>query len=492
MSYEIELPNYVLLELQKDEHFFTKISTTIDNILNNSKEKLGKNKNSVILDNETTCYLIYKNDFTITVYVKEKSDIDTNLFASEIHALDNGSKIYSNKILSFCFKENPTEVRTLEFIKQSYTTDILEVISQSIYNTMGLTATHIGLTFTTYQVGELLSFSSFLEKKFQVPNLLTKEQISKYIKNSLNNNKNPLLPIEAETIILLNFLNNHSKKYSIDNQYTFNDLDNHLYHYKNGFFLTDQNFDFFVIPQGEKDKAGDYQNFVVYSGSDYKKLSKEDLRKAINNNSFDYFDDITLEIKNGKIVYYYPSDIYSFFFNFKHTAHHFSENENTPIIYPVDILSFDYQKNYFYSEYGMSKMDFLTKALLVLGSGFTYDSEQGTFYSPNIPYLTNIKKEISKTIDNEQNKKATLNFLSAFYTAHLKNVTYLNEEWFSALSEVKDVLYNYKLTTKRITESDIVKLDNSIEDVDALIEKLNNKANKNNTTNNSILKKSNK
>lgn len=486
MSYEIELPNYVLFGLQKDKSFFINLSREINNIFNTFENKLGNNKNIIVLknDNQNESYLIHKEEFVFTIYKKDNDFNQKDLFSNEIKSLNNSENIYISKIISFCFQENPEELKQLEFIHKSYAhfkEEDLKIFDKMVANSvelMGLKAINIGITNLTYRVDSLINFCEFIENNFNISSFITKEQISKYIINSLTDNKNPLLKIQDEMLVLLNYLNKRSKNYSNSKKYTYNDLDNHLYAYKNGFFLIDQNFSFYIIPHGKTDTTNNYHDFQVYAGAQHKRLSEKELKKAIKDNSFDYFYDITIEVKDGKIVYFNPSDIYNFYFNLKYTAHHIEEYENKPITYPIDISSFEYQKDYFYSEYNTTKIEFLSKALLVLGSGFTYDSNKGVFYCPTISYLPNLRKEKPIT---DLNTKINFNSVMAFNSSHLKKIKYLNEDWFLSLVELKENLNTYKITNKRITENEFVKLEMAIVDVENLIKKL--QKNKLNTKN---------
>ena len=49
------------------------------------------------------------------------------------------------------------------------------------------------------------------------------------------------------------------------------------------------------------------------------------------------------------------------------------------INYPVDITSYEYQKNYYHHCYGLNEFEFIAQAMMTLGGGFDYDRNKGAF-----------------------------------------------------------------------------------------------------------------
>ena len=115
------------------------------------------------------------------------------------------------------------------------------------------------------------------------------------------------------------------------------------------------------------------------------------------------------------------------------------------INYPVDITSYEYQKNYYHHCYGLNEFEFIAQAMMTLGGGFNYDKKKGAFINDRAKYIENLKEAPST---REQPVK---NFNYLYPT----DITYLNKDWLDAIKYAVDVLKNDRPIPMVFTKTDV-------------------------------------
>ena len=98
--------------------------------------------------------------------------------------------------------------------------------------------------------------------------------------------------------------------------------------------------------------------------------------------------------------------------------------------YPVDVYSYEYQKNYYYTKYGVDEFNFLAQAFLTSSGGFDYDKEKGALIDDSVIYLENIEVEDQ----SKQMKQTSFNYCCP------KKISHLNEDWLKGLKYMVSVL----------------------------------------------------
>ncbi len=107
--------------------------------------------------------------------------------------------------------------------------------------------------------------------------------------------------------------------------------------------------------------------------------------------------------------------------------------------FDVDIRSYAYLRDYYYTEYGYDEFQFLTQTFLTLGGGFDYDEDKGIFYDSDVSYLTDLKQDPNK----RDGVKTSFNYC---YPKEDLDYTNLSDEWLDGLIYMVHVLKTDKPT----------------------------------------------
>lgn len=215
-------------------------------------------------------------------------------------------------------------------------------------------------------------------------------------------------------------------KFTSKNPFEFNDGDNNVFLHKNHLIITDQNCGFYF-------EIKDKENISVYFlDKEYKSTIKEINRmsKSISNGTIDKIKDIVWEIKDGKTVFFNPVFMHVLDLDFKYSLIAMQDHGLGNIDYEKDVTSYQYQKDYYYTTFGLTEFQFLVQTFLTLGGGFEYDKEAGKFVDKGVKYLPNLKKE------KERQTKPYTEF-SYCYPTEFSN---LNKDWHNGLKYLIEVL----------------------------------------------------
>lgn len=212
-----------------------------------------------------------------------------------------------------------------------------------------------------------------------------------------------------------------NKHTSAKKAFEFNDLDNHVWTQKGDLILTNQNIGFYF-------KTKDDNNFIVYFLDEDKDPSKID--KKLKEGTIKELKDVALKVENGQIVNLNYSLMYCFELDMEFSVKAMKEEGIFKTEYPVDITSYQYQKDYYAHRYGISEFEFVAQAMMTLGGGFEYDKEKGTFIDDGVKYIPNLPK----AKDTRDKKFKGFNYL------YPKKISYLNEDWLNGLKYAVEVL----------------------------------------------------
>lgn len=210
-----------------------------------------------------------------------------------------------------------------------------------------------------------------------------------------------------------------------ENRFEFNDLDNHVWIQDGNLFLDDQNCTFYF-------EGNDDNNFTVYFlHTEYSSVEDEmaKLNNHLNNKKDVFFEHTVLVVKDGKVIYASDSSLmYVFKLDIRYSVEAMRNKGLEEVKYDKDIYSYEYQRDYFYTQYGMNELSFLMHTFLTLGGGADYNSEKGCFEYSDIGYLETLRKEENSRINKKPSHKIVYQpeFIS------IEKVEKLNKDWFDA------------------------------------------------------------
>lgn len=217
--------------------------------------------------------------------------------------------------------------------------------------------------------------------------------------------------------------NKHTSK---SKAFEFNDLDNHVWVKQEKLIVTSQNVGFYFYIK-------DDDNFTVYMlEKEYKSVDKEIKRidNAVENKTINDLTDVVLKVENGKITNLNYSLMYCFELDMEYSVKAMKERGIYKVEYPVDLTSYQYQKDYYQHKYGYSEFEFVAQAMMTLGGGFDYDKEKGIFVDDGVKYIPNLPK----APDTRQEKFEDFNYL------YPKKISHLNSDWLDGLKYTVEVL----------------------------------------------------
>lgn len=223
-----------------------------------------------------------------------------------------------------------------------------------------------------------------------------------------------------------------NKYNSYEQSFKFNDLDNHVWLKDNKLVVTSQNVGFYFHIKDEN-------NFIIDKlQKEYQCVEKEieridkELEEGIINN----VKDVVLKIENGQITQLNFSLMYCFELDMEFSVKAMKEEGIFKIDYPVDITSYQYQKDYYAHIFGFTEFEFLTSAMMTLGGGFDYDKKEGKFIYSGIKYISNLPE----APDTRNKTFKNFNYL------YLNKISYLNADWLDGLKYVVEVFKKDKPT----------------------------------------------
>lgn len=217
------------------------------------------------------------------------------------------------------------------------------------------------------------------------------------------------------------------EKFTREQPFTFNDLDNHVWMEDDVLVLDDQGCTLFFV--------GDKDNFTVYYlETIHIEESKEEARfkAALKNNSVDFFKHAILVVKDGEVEYAdggLPMNV--FLSDIESSSYVMVEEGLGSPDYKTDITDYDYQRKYFFTKYKTKENDFIFHTFLLIGEGQSYNQETGNICYRDVSYIEDLETE--KGIDNKFDDKVYTLSGAKFM---LDKITYLNTEWLNAFEKL--------------------------------------------------------
>lgn len=443
--------NYIAEALNKNEEFIAEINKATTKMFNDvACEELFKNKKREIKayrdDENAVIYIFDKKDNKIEVLVEEihsfnkekgikdiiywdlfeKGDKNSELYKPKVIVCDLDRKAINKEITEEVFENQMLSGKSEEESKslKDFISSIKKVFGEKYLNNneflnaflkSGVECTSDVATIQTYC--QLLSDKGFMrniEPAFFKG--LTVEAFKDY------------QPKLADWIIGMNSMSKsceENKFTSYEKAYEFNDADNHVWTKNGKLVITSQNLGFYFHIQ-------DNDNFKIYAlFKEYEDVDKEIARveKAIASNTVNELKDVFMEVKDGQITALNDAYMYCFELDMRYSVKSMKEDDVLKVEYPVDLTSYEYQRDYYHHRFGLSEFEFIAQAMMTLGGGFEYDKEKGIFIDDDIPYIPNLPKAPNtRDVKIEQ-----FNYLSP------KSISYLNKDWLEAIKFAVEV-----------------------------------------------------
>lgn len=247
----------------------------------------------------------------------------------------------------------------------------------------------------------------------------------------------------------INYIKNTiiSNKLFHKNRFEWNDLDNHIWKYKNYIMMDDQNITTFL-------DIKDFDNIKVYFSPEgncynYSNCNKYDDKKILG-----------LEIKDGHVVFAQPIYMYIFDIDLQYGVSALEE-EYGRITTSVDLTSVEYIKNYMYTEYNYDRFYLLFYIFCINGTSFDYDCETGLFTTNSIKNI-----EVDKMSNDDIILSNNYEIGYRILDFKLRNITYLSDDWKEELNWFVNMLIinKNKLTVdEQYNEEEINKFINALE-----------------------------
>jgi len=443
--------NPVRNALRNETQYLENIFNATEKFFNESKDlellwdKKGRQLKAYRDDKNKLIYLIDKNGKNLTIYSDEIHDFNKKEPTKAIIYFDimteNGRKlkdIYKHKILEFGEQKGPIreDIDLKETLKQVFA-DKAEEMFKSFKFLFGDNfiknaefLEYVGLTQKidcTSDISSINKYSKLLNKL----QYMEKEYPIDFFEN-LNAESHKEILVKIPGLVtnikfLIKMCEEHNFK-TRKNAFEFNDADNYVWLEKGKLTVTSQNVGFYF-------DIYDDNNFTVYFlNKEYNSVTKEinRINKAIKEGTLDKLGDIVLQITNGKLTAFNQSYMYCFELDVDYSAKAMEENGLGQQEFPVDITSYQYQKDYYCHRFGITEFEFLAQAFLTLGGGADYNKEKGEFVFSDIKYVPNLPEA-----PNTRNEKTT-----KFNYCAPKKVSYLNSEWLEGLKYMVEVLKN--------------------------------------------------
>lgn len=442
----MQVKNYVEASLKKNYAFVKQIQggslsfyDSIAKIYKKTEEQEIK-----ILRKQTQLYVLVKDSKNLSIYCKDipdfSKDEETSALLRYSNVLEGKAEIYLPQVLSISLKvfepKTNEQMRDILSEKLQHCTTIevvsnLNELTQASLMLNGQGDSDYSLFNMLYNTSIKFSSSAQMLRDYvDVLNeqkcLATNYDEAFYLSLSTPylSTVNKLIVDKQRKIELFNAVCD-KEGLTLKTPLVWCDSDNALFSTQNGFLLKDQNCGFYV----KSEKNGDFCVYFLdleYSGVD-KEL--EVLQQKINNNKIDKVKHLVWSVKDKKSLY--ANADYMYIFNLLlSSATQLLTKKGYEVQYPVDIKSYEYQKNYYFSKYNLDELDFLALVFVTLGSGFEYNKKEGNFFSNNVQYLENLN--IEKRSPYKRFKK--INYLTKV------NFSYLNAEWTNRLRMFVEVL----------------------------------------------------
>lgn len=281
------------------------------------------------------------------------------------------------------------------------------------------------LSNSTSDIGLLKTYYDFLKHK----NYIKSNYSVNFFKLLNEKNVEYYAQYTDEMFIDMKMLLKASQKHNFTEKkrFWYNDSEYAIWQDNGKLMLSDQNCILMVDIEDEK-------NYIIYlidnmySTKDELTLFKERLEK----NEINDFTDIALKVENGKITLCNSIGMYITQIDVEFGAKDMMQAKKCKREYPVDMESYEYQKNYFCHQFNKTEFDFLSKVFLDQYI-FSYSLKKGLFKSLITNYKHNLpieKQSIPKYI--------TLN------KCYPKKFSYLNNDWLEGLKFFVRVLKEKK------------------------------------------------
>lgn len=444
--------NYIAEALNKNNDFIAEMDKATTKMFNDvGCEELFKNKKREIKayrdDENAVIYLFDKKDNKIEVLIEEihsfnkkgsiKEIIHWDIIArgnkvEELHkpkviVCDYDRKAMNKEITEEVFEEQMLNGKSEEESKtlMSFISNIKKVFGEKyLNNSEFLNAFLKSGVECTSDVGTIQQYCQLLSDKGYMKNIdkeffkgLTVEAFKDY------------QPKLADWIIGMNSMLKsceENKFTSYKKAYEFNDLDNHVWTKNGKLVVSSQNLGFYFHIQ-------DDNNFKIYTlFKEYESEDKEISRieKAISSGTINELKDVFMEVKDGQITALNDAYMYCFELDMKYSVKAMKEDGVLKVEYPVDITSYEYQRDYYHHRFGLNEFEFIAQAMMTLGGGFEYDKEKGIFVDDSITYIPNLPKA-----PNTRDVK-----IEKFTYLSPKSISYLNKDWLDATKFAVEVL----------------------------------------------------
>lgn len=442
----MQVKNYVEASLKKNYAFVKQIQSGSLSFYDSIAQIYKKNEDQEIkiLKKKEQLYVLIKDSKNLSIYCKEIPEFSKDDNIAELlrysNVLEGKTQIYLPQVLSLpliAFEPQTNEQmrqRLSQQLKHCTTVEIVSNLDELTQASLMLN----GQGDSDYSLFNMLNSSSikFSSNAEMLRDYVQELSDKKYLTTHYDESfylslLNPYLSVVNKLIVdtqrKIELFSAFCNKEGLvqEKPLVWCDSDNALFSTKNGFFLKDQSCGFYV----KTEQNGDF--CVYFLDLQYSDLNKqlEVLQQQIDTSQIDKVKALVWSVKGNDSLYANADYMYVFNLLLK-SATQLLAQKGYEVQYPVDIKSYEYQKNYYFTKYNLDELDFLALVFVTLGNGFDYNEKEGTFYSNDVQYLENLNVE--KRSPYKRFKK--INYLTKV------DFSYLNPEWLNKLTMFVDVL----------------------------------------------------
>lgn len=434
----MDVRRLVSKSISNDIMFSNTLVDSAQTLFNNEKLITLYDKDGVILKG----ILTNQNDLDVAYYVKFEKDT-YSVYVSKVPCYIETIDKSIEYILSHTFsyngidKDTNLKISGIEWLI-SYETMSTEMSSEDIdylesnmenlsYETVKDKILNIinNSKPKTYPIfsNELSSIKNYLSfiNTMGIDFTKSDDELLTYLSNSLSSYQGNICDLGLR----LEFIKSLKDKFTEENKFEYNDLDNYIWNQEGYIFVENQNVLFicnfedrnnFTVYPIVKDLIPNKVNYDEYIKSRFEKI------KAKNIN---LIDDCGIIVENGILKYISEIDFYIFELDISCGVECIQEEYNLYYMdnsnIDVDITTVKYMRDYLYTFYSYNRFDFCSHVFLVLGTEFDYDSTTGKYKSNSITYREDIKE---CPLDDDYKSKC----LYGTYDDYVK-ISFLDKEW---------------------------------------------------------------
>ena len=416
---------------------------------------LFEDSKTIIKEDNREVKLIKNQKKRDSVYILEKVNKDKNLYHSENY-FKGSEKYWKEKIYEqniFSIKESKLDIEHVKTLKAHI----------ALFKKRNIDIAFIEYHFNKEAFNVTQSIPNMYEYLYFMKNLnLIKKADYLTLNNVLEIKKKDTYKYFEEYFDDWKIRTKEIKDTCLNNGYltnkkSFNYGNHNIWADKDYLYMSGEHVTLCISDLDKKDFS--ILMFDNYDYSSFKKLKEKINEVDLNLNG-------VLSLENGEITSCNLSDIEYLSLDISFISKTMVDKIN--LKFPIDIYSYNYQKNFYKYEYDFNEADFLVNMFLCSSE---YSKEDGLLYNKNVVYYDNLIDEI------EPDDNLILKDFIYCNLSKINEITYLNDDWVEGLKKLSNVLKNTDLLPKSylsMIENENKNIDYIISVVDNKIEELEN------------------